>query len=139
MIREYYIWIMVMGKKVLIIDNTIWHATSYEYLIKEGYAVDKVHSSSTGLQKLDTQAYDVVIVQERPGAESWQLCERIRDLSGIPLIVVNKQASAETCVKAINAGADYFMRKPFGPLELIARIQSLLHRTPVKQAETIVS
>ena len=130
---------MVINKKVLIIDNTISHASSYQPLIKEGYQVDTVHNSNMGLQLLDTQAYDVIIVQERPEAESWQFCEKIRRLSSLPLIVINKNASADTCVKAINAGADYFMRKPFGPLELIARVQSLLQRTPLKQPQPIRS
>jgi DNA-binding response OmpR family regulator len=136
-IQEYYILIMVRNKNVLIIDNSIWHATGYQYLIKEGYRVDTVPNSGAGLQQLETQAYDVIIIQENPEAESWQLCERIRHLSSIPLIVINKNASTDTCVKAINAGADYFMRKPFGPLELIARMQSLLQRIPIKQAESV--
>ena len=130
---------MVMNKKVLIIDNTVSHMTSYPLLIKEGYEVDMVRNPNVGLRQLNVEAYDVIIVQESPEAESWRLCEKIRHLSGRPLIVISKNASTETSVKAINAGADYFIRKPFGPLELIARVQSLLQRTPLKQPEPIVS
>jgi len=56
-----------------------------------------------------------------------------------PIIVISPNASTETCVKAINAGADYFMRKPFGPLELLARIRSLLQRVPLRQLVPIGS
>ena len=138
-VQVYYILTWIMNKKVLVIDNTISHATSSQLLTKEGYEVDTVHNSNVGLQQLDAQAYDVIIVQEIPEAESWQLCEKIRRLSGIPLIVISTNASADTCVKAISAGADYFMRKPFGPLEFLARVHSLLQRTSPKQPAPISS
>ena len=123
----------MMSKKVLVINNTVSHSNSPQLLIKEGYSVDVVHNSDMGLQQLDARAYDVVIVQESREAESWQLCEKIRHLCQIPLIVISPNASTETCIKAINAGADYFMRKPFGPLEFLARVQSLLQRTAIEQ------
>lgn len=122
-----------MSKKVLFWDNTISHSTGSQLLIKEGYQVDMVPNADAGLRQLDAQAYDIIIVQESPEAESWQICERIRHLSDLPLIVISTNASADTCVKAIRAGADYFLRKPFGPLELIARVKSLLQRTYLKQ------
>ena len=124
---------MRTNKKVLVIDNTVSHSTSYQLLIREGYDVDMVHSSDVGLQQLEAQPYDIIILQESREAKSWQLCEKIRHLCHMPLIVISTNASADTCVKAINAGADYFLRKPFGPLEFLARVQSLLQRTPIKQ------
>jgi DNA-binding response OmpR family regulator len=127
-------------KKALIIDNIhngISHVTSSQLLIKEGYDVHMVHNSDAGLQQLGAQDYDLIIVHESPEAQSWQLCEKVRHLSVMPLIVISPNASADTCVKAINAGADYFLRKPFGPLEFIARVQSLLQRTLQKQPAPI--
>jgi two-component system response regulator VanR len=128
-----------MNKKVLVIDNAASYPKSYQLLIREGHRVDVVHNSDVGLQQLDTQAYDMIIAQENPEAESWQLCKRIRHLSGMPLIVISPNASADTCVRAINAGADYFLRKPFGPLEFLARAQSLWQRTAPKRYATIGS
>jgi two-component system response regulator VanR len=123
-------------KKALIINNTdndVSYAPSSQLLIREGYDVHMVASSNAGLQQLDAQEYDLIIVHESPQAQSWQLCEEIRHLSRMPLIVISPNASADTCVKAINAGADYFLRKPFGPLEFMARVQSLLQRTSQNQ------
>jgi two-component system response regulator VanR len=130
---------VAVSNRVLVIDNTILPATSSQLLTKEGYEVEKVHDSDVGLQQLDTQAYDIIIVQENHETESWQLCEKIRHLSRTPLIVISINASADTCVKAINAGADYFMRKPFGPLEFLARVQSLLQRTSLNQSAPVHS
>ena len=135
-LRLHYIFIVRMSKQILVINNTIPYPVYQllNLLNKEGYQVDVVYDSSSGLQQLDDQDYDIIIVQDSHEAESWQLCEQIRHLSDMPLIVISTNASAETSVKAINGGADYFMRKPFGPLELLARVQSLLQRTPPKQA-----
>lgn len=122
-----------MNKKVLLINNSTLRPVIPELLVRAGYEVDVVLDSDAGLRQLDNQAYDVVIVLESPDTESWQLCGKIRDLITIPLIVISPSASTETCVKAINAGADYFVRKSFGPLEFLARVNSLLQRTPLRQ------
>lgn len=122
-----------MSKKVLLINNITARPIIPELLMEAGYGVDVVSDSDAGLRHLDNQACDVVIVLESPTAESWRLCKKIRDLTAIPLIILSSSASTETCVKAINAGADYFMRKPFGPLEFLARINSLLQRAPLRQ------
>jgi DNA-binding response OmpR family regulator len=126
-----------MGKKVLVIDNNFTPATSSQLLTREGYDVDVAPNADVGLQTLDVQVYDVIIVKVSPETESWQLCEEIRRLSSLPLIVVSTNASADTCVKSINAGADYFLRKPFGPMEFIARVQSLLERRALKTAAPV--
>jgi len=123
---------VTMAKKALLIDNTVSPVTSSRLLTGEGYNIDTVYDIDTGLQRLDNRVYNVIIIKAGPEAESWQLCEEIRRLSGIPLIVISINASADACVKAINAGADYFLRKPLGPLEFRARVNSLIQRTSQK-------
>ena len=113
---------------MLIIDNTLSDPTSSLLLSKEGYNVDVAPNSDMGLQQLQSTTHDVIIVQERPEAESWHLCEKIRRMSPRPLIVISGNVRKETYVKTINAGADYFMRRPFGQLEFLARVRSLLRR-----------
>jgi DNA-binding response OmpR family regulator len=97
-------------------------------LERMGYSVDEVRDTGAGLSTLERRDYDIAVLLESPDAASWTTCESIRKISGIPLIVVSLNASTETCVKSIEAGADYFLRKPFGPRELLARIESLLSR-----------
>lgn len=122
-----------MSKKVLLINNVTARPIIPYLLMEAGYGVDVVSDSDAGLLHLENQACDAIIVLESPGAESWRLCQKIRNLTAIPLIIISSSASTETCVKAINAGADYFIRKPFGPLEFLARVNSLLQRTPLRQ------
>ncbi len=125
-----------MNKKIILINNVNTRHIIPELLTRAGYSVDIVYDSAAGLRELENQAYDIAIVQEEPIAEIWQLCTKIKSRTGIPLIVISPGAGAETCVRVINAGADYFMRKPFGPLEFLARIGSLLQRAPARQPMT---
>ena len=122
-----------MSKKILLINKTASNLTSYRLLASAGYEVDMVRNSEVGLQQLVAYSYDIIIVQESYELTSWQLCEKIRCLSRLPLIFINPNATADACVDAINAGADYFIRKAFGPLELLARVRSLIQRIPAKQ------
>jgi two-component system response regulator VanR len=128
-----------MNKKVLLINNVTARPIITELLTGAGYGVDVVSDSDAGMQYLDNQACDAVIVWESPAVESWRLCQKIRNLTAIPLIIISSNASTESCVRAINAGADYFMRKPFGPLEFLARVNSLMQRAPLRQTVTVGS
>jgi DNA-binding response OmpR family regulator len=130
---------VITNKRVLIINNTTSHMPGYQPLIQEVYRVDMVRNADAGLEQLENQDYDIIIVQENHEAESWRLCEKIRRLSATPLIVISTNASADTCIKAINAGADYFLRKAIGPLELMARVQSLLQRASINQSAPVSS
>ena len=124
-----------MSKKVLVIDNTRdW--IGYMPLSKEGYSIDLVNDVNTGLQRLKDKVHDAIIIYEKTDAQSWQVCEKIRRLSRMPLIVVSPYATAETSVRTLKAGADYFMRKPFYSLELLARVECLLRRVSLYQHKT---
>ena len=116
-----------MSSKVLIIDNNSSESISSQLLSSAGYSVDVSRDVNTSLHRLNRQSPDVIIVQEAPGAESWHLCAQIRCVTRMPLIVISNNPSKETSVRAINAGADYFLRRP-GRLELVARVRSLLRR-----------
>jgi two-component system OmpR family response regulator len=139
MYQMYYIETVTMPSKVLFINNVGDASLVPGLLTGNGYSVDMVFNPETGLRQLEIQSYHLVIVLESPVAESWVFCEKIRRLTGIPLIVISSNASTEACVKAINAGADYFMRKPFGPLELLARVGSLCQRASYRQPVSLVS
>ena len=130
---------MLANRRLLVIDNAASYPAGCQRLVSEGCHVDRVRGTDIGVKRLLTQPYDVIIVREEPDDESWQDCQRIRHLSETPLIFISQNASAETCVRTIRAGADYFLRKPIGPLEFSARIESLLHRPAARPAVGVAS
>jgi DNA-binding response OmpR family regulator len=80
----------------------------------------------------------VILMESTPG-DIWGYCTKIRQKTASPFIVISPGASAEGCVDAIAAGADFFMRKPFGPMELMARVNALFQRAPARQSTPVNS
>jgi DNA-binding response OmpR family regulator len=119
-----------MNKRILFINHCSVTSIIPEIIARAGFSVDISLNAKSVLNKSGMPNYDMIILLESPYAESWVSCAGIRQYTSIPLIVISANASPETCVKAIAAGADYFMRKPFGPMELLARVNSLLQRIP---------
>jgi DNA-binding response OmpR family regulator len=132
--KVYYIESVETGKKALFINNTAAPPLLAGLLIGTGFGVDVAHDSETGLRQLELNVYDIAVVVENDGPESWQICRRIRNLTAVPLIVINANASPDACARAIHAGADYCLRKPLGPQEFLARVNSLLQRSSLRPA-----
>jgi DNA-binding response OmpR family regulator len=126
-----------MGKKALFINSIPAYPAVAGLLAGAGFGVEVANGPEASMRRLETQTYDIAVVIESHGLESWQLCQRIRTLTAIPLIVISASASPEACARTIYAGADYFMRKPFGPREFLARVNSLLQRPSLRQAVPI--
>jgi DNA-binding response OmpR family regulator len=136
---EHTIFMLYMDKKIIVINNIDAGSSIPGVLTSNGYQVDVAYNAVSGLHRMETYDYGLAILLDSPYAESWHHCEQIRSFSGIPLIIISANASAESCVKAIAAGADYFIRKPFGPQELLARVGSLFQRVVYRQNVTAVS
>lgn len=126
-----------MERAVLFVNCTNARSGGPEALKKERFRVEIAHDFDAALDRLELREYEVIILQISPLAESWQFCRDVRRISNIPLIVISNNASTEVCVKAINAGADFFLRKSIGPQELAARIRALMYRYNLeKQRQT---
>ena len=128
-----------MVKKVLVINETQAASVIPELLANAGYEITETFDAETGSDQLHAHGYDLAVMLEDPVAESWLPCGRIRNATDAPIIIISSGASTETCVMAINAGADFFIRKPFGPMELMARINALWQRVPSRQPAPLVS
>ena len=128
-----------MAKNILVIANSYLPSASSGLLTREGYKVDIINNTETNLKRVDSRNYDIVILQAGRETAEWQLCEQIRKFSSLPLIVISTHASVDMSAKAIDAGADFFLKKPFGPMELSARIRSLLQRPSFKTMEPVLA
>ncbi len=65
-----------------------------------------------------------------PEMDGLEFCRKIRTLSQVPLIVLSVRGDEQTKVKALDAGADDYVTKPFGIDELLARVRATLRRSP---------
>lgn len=63
-----------------------------------------------------------------PGLSGWEVCNRIRNISTVPIIMLTQLQSQDDVVKGLNVGADDYIVKPFTGKELLARVQAVLRR-----------
>nr|WP_275422690.1 response regulator transcription factor [Paenibacillus mucilaginosus] len=90
-------------------------------------------------QALRSQPAELAVIDSGlPGDEGWGLCEELRRLSDMPLLVLASQGELSYKVKAFKAGADDYLLKPFEPLELLLRVRALLRRCRIAASQTIV-
>jgi DNA-binding response OmpR family regulator len=119
-------------RNILVIVNSYLPSEDSGVITQEGYRLNIVNRRNADTGKINIEDYDIIIIQAGQETEEWQLYEQIRSFSSLPIIVISSDATADTCARAIDAGADYFLRKPFGPMELNARIRALLQRKSLK-------
>jgi two-component system KDP operon response regulator KdpE len=74
-----------------------------------------------------------------PDGNGVDLCRRLRDWSAMPIIVLSAIGEEQEKVRALDAGADDYVTKPFGPQELVARLQAVLRRASPEPEESVVS
>jgi DNA-binding response OmpR family regulator len=95
-------------------------------LSRGGYDVAHV---TTGEDALSHAAADVVVLDlGLPDGDGVQVCRKLRERSGVAIIVVTARGEEPDRVLALDAGADDYLVKPFGLAELLARIRAVLRR-----------
>lgn len=74
-----------------------------------------------------------------PDGDGIELCTRLREWSALPIIVLSAVGEEEQKVRALRAGADDYVTKPFGPPELVARLEAVLRRAAPGSEETVLA
>jgi two-component system, OmpR family, KDP operon response regulator KdpE len=100
-------------------------------LSSQGYDIRVANDGETALEILKDWTPDLVITDlSMPNMDGLQLCERLRTKSKLPIIVLSVKGEERTKVRALDAGADDYITKPFGMNELLARVRANLRRVP---------
>ena len=108
-------------------------------LTKQGYEVQTAIDGAMALEILRNWPPDLVITDlTMPKMNGLELCRHLSTISNVPIIVLTVKGEESVKVKALDAGADDYVTKPFGMDELLARLRALLRRTSVP-AESIDS
>lgn len=118
-------------KKVLIIDDDERFLRMVaQVLIQKDYEVITADGGQVGLRYLFERRPDLVLLDViMPKMDGWQTCERIRDISDVPIIMLTgKRVEEEDIASGLDHGADDYLIKPVGNRELIARVRAALRR-----------
>lgn len=101
-------------------------------LEREGYSVLPARSGQEAVDLVVEKRPALVLLDvTMPGMDGFSACQRIRELSQVPIIVVTGKGSEGDKVKGLELGADDYMTKPFSPKELVARVKAVLRRATV--------
>jgi len=115
---------------VLVVDDDVRILRMTGRILElEGYRVLTANSGEAALNIFDEGIPDLILLDiMMPGMDGYAVCQRIREFSQIPIIMVTAKDSDEEKVKGLNAGADDYVTKPFSSGELAARVRAVLRR-----------
>ncbi|SEQ95774.1 DNA-binding response regulator, OmpR family, contains REC and winged-helix (wHTH) domain [Virgibacillus subterraneus] len=108
------------------------------YLRPHDYTCKKAQGANEALLFLEEEDFDIVLLDiMMPEMDGWELCQEIRSISDVPIIMVTARDQKEDIVKGLKLGADDYIAKPIDENELLARMEALLRRrTPANRIET---
>ena len=117
-------------KLLLVEDEKQLSEALTEILIKDKYSVDAVYDGEDGLDYALTDIYDVIILDIMlPKLNGLQILKKLRESNiSTPVILLTAKSQIEDRVNGLDAGADYYLVKPFAPEELLARLRALTRR-----------
>ena len=117
-------------KSILIVEDDFDIARIVsDHLRKEGYETTWASTGKEGFEDFKTRDYSLILIDLMlPEMDGYELCEKIRLESDVPLLIVSAKTEEESKVRGLGLGADDYLTKPFGLEELSARIRSHLRR-----------
>jgi two-component system KDP operon response regulator KdpE len=130
-----------MPFRVLLVDDEpAILATVAPLLRARGYEVSTAMSGTAGLEAVQRITPDVIILDlGLPDIDGVEVCRIIRDGGLTPIIVLSARGAEAEKVKALDAGADDYMTKPFGTDELLARLRVALRRSePASTGDEVI-
>ncbi|CAI8389810.1 MAG: Sensory transduction protein regX3 [Acidimicrobiaceae bacterium] len=99
-------------------------------LQEEGWEVEETSNGEDALAAFSRQPSDVVLIDIMlPGIDGFEVCRKIRRIGDVPIVMVTARSDSHDVVAGLEAGADDYLRKPFDPKELSARVRALLRRS----------
>jgi two-component system KDP operon response regulator KdpE len=106
-------------------------------LSTHGYSILEARNGEEALEKIRSeQRLDLIILDlNMPDMDGIEVCREIRLTSNVPIIMLTVRSAEKDKVRALDAGADDYVVKPFGIEELLARIRAALRRVPAEIVE----
>ena len=117
--------------RILVVDDDPSVRTALRLLLaRDGYDISLAANGREALEVLRGAAsFDLVILDwVMPEMDGLETCQRIRERSMVPVLMVTARSAEADKVRVLDVGADDYITKPFGPRELLARVRALVRR-----------
>ncbi len=120
------------SRKILVVDDEYQITRVLKRSLQaHRYDVRSAFDGKTALETLNDFHPDLLITDlSMPEMNGIELCQEVRKISKIPIIVLSVKGEEKTKVEALDAGADDYITKPFGMNELLARVRAAFRRLP---------
>ena len=117
-------------KSVLLIDDdTSLCALMQDFLSPYGCDVESAHDGRRGLARAVEKPFDLIILDVMlPVIDGFEVLRQLRKRCAAPVIMLTARTAQEDRIAGLNAGADDYLPKPFGPKELLARMRAVWRR-----------
>ncbi len=118
------------GQRVLVVDDEPKIVRALKVILRgAGYATQQAETKQEALDAVAVRPPDAMVLDLiLPDGSGVEVCEEIRRWSGLPIIVLSAVGDEREKVRALDAGADDYITKPFGTDELLARLRAALRR-----------
>ncbi len=132
---------MRMARKILIVDDEPLIVKGLKYsLEQDNYETDSAMDGEEALNKFFAGRYDLVLLDVMlPKVDGIEVCQRIREKSTVPIIMLTAKGEDMDKILGLEYGADDYMTKPFNILEVKSRIKAIFRRTAMMQKESTQS
>ena len=120
-----------MEQKILVVDDEQrMRKLVKDFLVRENFTVLEAADGEEAVDVfLAEKDIDLIILDVMmPKMDGWQVCREIRQYSKVPIIMLTAKGGVRDRIEGLNAGADYYLTKPFDNRELLACINALLRR-----------
>jgi two-component system KDP operon response regulator KdpE len=126
-----------MAERILVVeDEPEFSDLLALWITRAGYEAVTAASGAEALKQFYERHPDLVILDvSLPGLDGWQVLERVREFSRVPILLVTARSSEADKVRGLKLGADDYMTKPVSFPELIARVEAALRRAATATPE----
>jgi DNA-binding response OmpR family regulator len=125
--------------KILLVDDDpdLLSVTGFA-LQHAGFLVIKAANGFEALDAFEAEQPDLAVLDiNMPGMSGFELAQKLRERSGIPLLMLTVRHEEQDVVRALEIGADDYLSKPFSPKILVARIRALLRRVGIEEEGSV--
>jgi two-component system KDP operon response regulator KdpE len=121
----------VSEPRVLVVEDERHIVRALKIILRSaGYAVESAETKADALASLAARPPDAVVLDlVLPDGQGVEVCKDVRRWSRLPIVVLSAVGDEREKVRALDAGADDYITKPFGTDELLARLRAVLRRS----------
>ncbi len=126
-----------MGKRILLVDDEPLILKPLKYQLEmDGYETDQAMDGEEALEKFFSRPFDFVLLDVMlPKLDGLSVCQRIREHSNVPIIMLTAKGEDMDKILGLEYGADDYIAKPFNTLEVRTRIRAVMRRVTAAQPQ----